>query len=1131
MQRSWWVGRVLSICAAVGAAVASGQTSSSSLRAVDRGPAFYALSGGSKERIDIRTVAVLQQQIALSLDNASLPDAVDAISKAARTPILYHIRDLSHSAHITLQAATISVAAALRAILADADLDVQVSPSGALTLAVRANPETSADNQPADTTAVVRGTITDASTHAPLVDATVSIERTNRTALTGLDGRYTLGKLPANSYTVVARRIGYVSQRRTFQVEPGATLALDFRLVPSPAVLDQVVVTMTGDQDKRSLGNSIGTIAADSVVALQPVQQLSDVLNARVAGLQVFNSGGLSGASPQVNIRGQNSATLSNQPILYIDGIRIDNSWGQQANQPGRYDDIVPSEIESIQVIRGPSAASLYGTDAANGIILITTKQGETGKPKWDITAENGLLTMDRDRFKESHYSWGHPTGGGPEGLCTIQQVGVGQCTIDSVTTYTPLRDPLQTPIGTGGRQNYIAQVSGGTPTVRYFTSATTDFETGYLKIPEAERVAAEASPAGLTAISPPNTIQKVGIRQTLAIQLNDEMDLSLAGGYVDNRSRIPAATAISEGQFGPGYNDANNGWFSGQTPLDNYEQTRPLDHAQHLTFSGTGNWRPASWLSTRATVGLDQSNDLFQVTEYAGEGGPFAPSPQGGIGQTAATNAVYTVDIGATATTPFGPGFVARTSVGSEYIRQEYNSTSASGGPLELACGSLSCAAQTFSSSSPAQTVILGGYGEEGLSLNDRLFANVGVRVDGSNTFGTSYKAAVYPKANGSWVVSSEPFWPRVPILSTVRLRGGYGESGTQPNPQQALTLYQYSNRVIDGQSVLTATVSQLGNAHLRPERQREYEGGVDVDLFHGRVHSEFTYYDKLSSDALETITLGASIGSPQFTENVGSVRNQGIEGAIAATLLDARALRLDVGLNGSINHNLLVSLGPGIQPEYNPYGFGSLVPGYPLFSVFDHRYSYIAPARSGILEPGDLTLDTAQSYLGQTYPKAQWTFTTTLTVLAGHLRLNMQLDHRDGFVLDNNGEQTRCVLSYCRATDDLHAPLPDQAAAVAYQNYSTVAGYEESGAFTRLREVALTAVLPNQVARAIRARTAEITFAGRNLALWTKYGDVDPEVSNTSNTVNPANGAYQSQQGGIPLATYWIVRLSLGF
>lgn len=1092
-------------------------------------PGFVQPRGSTVTKSD---TAILDRVISLDADQRPLASVLDDVCEAARATLVVHIRDSTVLARrVTLHLARVSVRTAFARALSGSGLHV-TSVSNGHSLVVSPDEPTQEALMPQGG-ASVTGTISDSATQIPLPSAEVRVSGVETRAITGANGVYSLKGLSAGTHTLVARRLGYAPVTKVVLLEDGKVRTVDFALPASSVLLDQVVTTVTGEQQVQALGNSITILRADSVLQSAPVNSLSQVLNTRVAGLVVYDNSGLTGAAPPINIRGQNSPTLSNEPLLYVDGIRVDNSTagsylGGNGQSSGRFDDIAPEDIESIEVVRGPSASTLYGTDAANGVILVRTKRPEAGPVRWTFDVKQGAITLDRDRFPEVYHGWGTASTGGPV-ECHLLDVASGNCRIDSVSDFSPLRDSYTTPIGTGNLGEYTLQASGGSKT-RFFVSGSYYNETGVLKLPDADKAALLATNPGQTFSSAalhPNALAKASGRATMATALGTTADLTVSASILSDDSRIPASTAINAGFFGPGYRDSTDGWEFGTRPAG-FFLPRHDEDLDHFTSSVGGSWRPSTWLTFRSTEGLDFASDYTDALTPLGEGPPGDPGERT---NARASTAIYSADVSGTASArPFG-WLELRSSVGAQYTRRSQLITEAQSQNLLPGCSTVACGAQSAQESTN-ESVVAGIFGEETFTLGDRVFLTGAIRTDGASSFGSKFNTALYPKLSASWNMLRDPLLPKVLDISSLRLRAAYGESGIQPGPTDALALEQLSPTYNNGSNATGAHLTSLGDPNLKPERTHEVELGFDSDLLSNRLHLSGTYYRKQSTDALEQVALPVSLigsfGSTQI-ENVGSVLNWGYEFTASTRLIDTKPVAIDIAVNGSTNTNRLISLGNGVSSAIQDYGNGSLRPGYPLFALFTHPFQYKDLNGDGIIEPNELNVDSSYSFVGQVYPKTQLSTTFALSFFSSAIRVAAQLDYRGGFKLINFTRVYQCLDGNCLAVLDKRTPLSQQAAMqdALVSGLANETGLYEDASFTRLREVSVTWRLPRSVVGFAKARGAAITFAARNLALWTKYSGTDPEVL----TYIGLQSSPFYDAGSLPPSRYFTGRLSLEY
>jgi TonB-linked SusC/RagA family outer membrane protein len=1077
----------------------------------------------------------LDRVIAVDLHDVPLAMAIARIADAGETRLSVDLSDrLLLDIHVSLSAGRITVREAIRRVLSGTGLELG-SSAGQLVVA-RATPATrSGHNAPPSPVSIV-GTIRDIETHEPLASVLVSLRGSTFHEFSNNAGRFTITGVPPGQYTLVTRRIGYVESARAISVPDTGTLTIDVALNKSTRMLDQVVTTATGNEYVVESGNMIGTIKADSLMAQAPITQLSDVLNARVPGLDVFSNGGLLGASPEINIRGQNSYTLSNQPLLYVDGARVDNSpagvpaFGLSGTSSGRFNDIMPDDIETIEVVKGPSASTLYGTDAANGVILITTKRGNSGHPQWHVAAEQGELQTSSNRFLAPYFAWGHAAGAPPTPMsCPLTLVGSGVCTQDSVMSFSPLKDPNTTPLSTGTHQDLAAQVSGG-GTTRYFVSADYQSDGGILKLPAADRPIIKAIRGGL-GLGPdqtnPNDLVKYSARSNLTTSFGPTADVTVATSVLQQDDRIPTSNLLLYGTaYGTGLRDSSAGWYFNQRPGYAF-LTHNGESITHFTGSVTGDWRPIQWLVGRLTTGADFASTATNQLTRSGE---VPIQPQGSRVNAKLNTTVYSANTNLSATFGGSDAIQTRTSVGADYTRTVMLSNAVEA--TQLPNGQTDVNGLTgfqVATENTSQTVVAGLYVEELLTIADRYFLTAGGRDDGSSTFGSHFNTLFYPRFGASWLLSNEPFFPRIGAINSLRLRAAYGWSGVQPPPNAKLTTEQYQLGYLNGIPTPGSLLSVLGNPTIRPELQKEFETGADADLVGRRVHLEASYYDKRSANAITSLVEPTSLGGLNEIINLGSVRNWGYEGLVSVVPISERVLQWTISANASINHNQIVTLGQ--IPSTPVGGLPILRQGYPMFSYFERPYSYKDLNGDGIIEPNEVTIDSGYKFMGSSYPKGQLTLATAFTFFGGNLTLSAQIDRRFGATILENNLANQCIAGLCRGAVDRRDGLADQARTVAASQYFDYQGFYQSLDFTRLREVSISYLLPQVVAHTVHSREVRVTLSGRNLWLWSKFVGGDPETNGAPPGITAPLTSPYYDGGAIPPLQYWILRVAVNF
>jgi len=1096
--------------------LAFGQSATAQELAQDRAPRFLLAIDSRLPPVDIDRTPSLGRRLSLSLDGATIKEALSEIGRQSGLRLAYGDDLLPPDGRVHLRAEGITVVAALTDVLFDTEVDVVFSPNGRATLVPRSKASVL-------DTGSVRGRVTDTKTGQGVEGARVVIEGTRLGATTNEDGSYGIAEVPAGTHTVTARRLGYQAASQQVTTANGE-LVVDFTLTTLPTMLDEVVVTVTGNQRRVELGNTIGVIAADSLVGTAPVTSVADLINARVAGAQVLPGDGFSGASPRLRLRGINSFSVSNDPIVIVDGARVETSpstRGGTGALPGRLNDLSPDEIQSIEVVKGPSAATLYGTDAANGVLVITTKHGASGLAQWSTYAEVGAVTIP-GRYQTNWYAWGHAPNGAVM-QCSLLLLAAGACVQDSITTLNLFTDPSRTPLHAGLRQEYGAQVSGGTAALTYLLSGQLQSEVGGLRLQGAEFNRLDSISGGNIHDwqVQPNAYRRANLRANLSADVSPRLHLTASTGFVDGLTRLPINSVFFSQVFGAGYVDANGGWSGGNRPSDLFA-VRGEEQLSRFTGSLGAVWQVADWLQSRATAGVDFSSAFEDGLQVLGEGSPF----YSGLRMNGRINTTLSsLDLGVAATNRVANSFTLQTAVGAQYNRRSGINLSSTATGLAPGSATLTGAALITTTESTDESVVAGAYLQEGATFNNRLFLTAAVRADGASSFGADFHAALYPKASASWLVSEEPFFPHGIPISSLRLRAAFGASGVQPSSVAALETLRPISGLVDGTVQSGLLQATLGNRHFKPERQEEFESGLDAEVFGSRVRLEGTYYHRLSHDALVNGTLGPSTGVTGQFINIGSVLNTGWEGALEVRVIDSRTMTLSLTANGSTNSNKLLSIGPGVTVGTQRQG-PSQVPGYPLYGWWDRPLlGFNDTNHDGIIEPGEVQVAATSQFMGSTIPTRQLTLGGSAAVLGGVLTISTLLDHRGGFVEPVNSLIYGCLfLSNCRAVNDPTAPLEDQARAVAAMGFNT-GPYVVSGAFWRWRELSVTARLPARTARIIGARSMSVTVSGRNLALWTKFPGVDPEGS-----FNPGTDV-SGESLSAPPSRYLLLRVNLGY
>jgi TonB-linked SusC/RagA family outer membrane protein len=971
------------------------------------------------------------------------------------------------------------------------------------------------------TTGTISGRVTDAQSQAPVPDAQVIIVGTQRGTRSGNDGVYRLGGIEPGMVRLRVLRLGYEARLDSVRVDAAAQATLDFVLTPTVTRLDQVTISATGESERRrESGNSVASINVDSV-PLVVVSSVNDLLSSRAANVVVTQTNGATGTGSRIRIRGSNSISLSNEPLIIIDGIRsVTDAAGSSIDiggqNPTRLDDLNPEDIENIEIIKGPAAAALYGTAAANGVVQITTKRGRSGATRWNAYADGGSV-RDVFRYPDNVGRRGTRPSGNPTIFCTLVDEVNGDCTpdTDGLMTWNPLENA--SPFVDGWREALGLSSSGGSDQVQFYLAGDYEREQGVMKN---------------------NGLRRATVRTNVTGQFNPQTDFAAKLAYSQVRSRLPQGdnndlSVIANGVLGNAEDDPNQRGYLFY-PVSALEQIYTNQDVDRFTTSLNGTWRPMTWLALTGITGVDYAGrndyDLLQPD--------LIPAPdERNIGSRQSNPFhfwTYSANFNGTANWHLGGDIQAATSAGTQFNREVVKGTQAFGRGLASGTGSLGGTTSGFAVGELNQEIVtLGVFAQQKFAWRDRLFFSAAARGDDNSNFGQDLEFVIYPSASLSWVIGEENWFPQGSLLSTLRLRAAAGQSGQRPGFRDAVTFYNTIAVANAGRDVGGVELApNVGNAELKPELSTEYEAGFDLGLFNGRASLELTGYHKTTRDALIQRQLPPSTGAGSRFENLGKVTNKGLEASINATLLDRQNLTWDVAVNGSTNRNELVELGIGVDTIF--VGLGAIdgnfsqrfAEGHPIGGYWQRPIlSWGDENSDGIIAPSEVEIGDDYAFLGSPLPKTELSFNTNLTVF-GFMRLSALLDHRGGYTLYNAGEEFRCVqFLNCDAAFDKSQPLSKQAA-IAAGYLGTSAGWMEDASFWKLREVAVTLSAPENWAARLNTRSLSLTLAGRNLGTWTDYTGFDPEL-NFNGTSNFSTAEFFTQ----PPVRYFTARVSVGW
>ncbi len=742
-------------------------------------------------------------------------------------------------------------------------------------------------------TGTVEGTVKGAVTGQPIAGAEVTIGGTNIGTRTGTDGRFSLLNVPAGPREIRVLAIGYKLGTLRVTVTADQTTPADLALTASVLQLDAVVVTGTAGQARvREVGNSIAQLNLAQVK--DPPANMDQLLQARAPGLSVMQTSGMAGEGAQIRLRGAVSVSQSNQPIVYVDGIRV-RSEGYRRNRPpfddsngfrgGNYqasplNDINPADVERVEVIKGSAASTLYGTEAAAGVIQIFTKRGSSGAPKWTFETAQGFATL-------------RPFGTDSVPYLNLRPAGHvnGQCHEKPQPGCSWIRNAY--------RQRFSGSVAGGISGARafqYFFSGTSDDNDGVL---------------------PLDNERKLSTRGNIAFNLFDNVHVDWNTSYTNtDLSNTPSGNNAHGLVLNVYRAEANYRSSSNPVVIDSLLNQSITTGIQRLITGGTITYTPLSWFSNRFTVGYDMAQQENRNLRPFG----FVAAPQGILLDEQIRYSILTADYVGSMDVRLSPELGSTFSVGGQGVTSDEVRTTAYGegfpgpGAPVVSNGALFIAREAR-----LRIINAGFFFQNIFKFRDRYFLTGGLRFDGNSAFGKTLGLQAYPKISGSYVISDEPFWPSG--WGEVKLRGALGWSGRAPGAFDAVRSFR--TVVSSGQAGYEP--GSVGDTLVGPERTREAELGLDAALLNNRLNLEATWYHRLTTDALYSVRQISSLGFPQNQiANVGSMSNTGIELAANGTVLKKPNWGLDLGVSVYTNHGLVRDLGRTALGPTVPFAAG---------------------------------------------------------------------------------------------------------------------------------------------------------------------------------------------------------------
>lgn len=1135
----------------------------------------------------------IQQLVTLSIKDSTIGYVLRRISEQSKKRVLFDESNTQFHKRVSLNVSKLNGLDAVTKAIKGTGLVARVAPDGE-TIMVRPTPDPA---RSADSTVVPRGAVSgsvvDSASGRGIAGVVVTIPERSLTIVTDERGAFHFTNLAAGEHRLSFRLIGYQSTTRTVVVGVGQSQPIRVVLREMASMLSEVVTTVTGMQRKLEVGNDITTINVEEVMKQAPISSVTDLLEARVPGLTVMRTSGVPGAPSRIRLRGIGGGLLSgqsgaptNDPIVIVDGIRIyagqsgvdDQKTGYRKANDGRpasyyptpspLDQIDPNSIEKIDVLKGPSAAALYGSDAGDGVIVITTKKGLPGKTRWDVVASKGIETMAGGYAAPGFYRFGRgATGGGssvgnpPSPFCP-PIINTSQyllnCYVDSIVRFQALDISNLSSLGRGSSDLMSATASGGTKELTYSVTGSIAKQLGLTKMPamyqDLYKTLYDSAPS--SRMRRPNSMDRKsgqarfsgnfsqGLTATFTTSLSKSIQYQSSA---NEQLSTLASTYIDTLNLNPG--------IPGQYAYQLKSDVTTANHAVSLNYL---RW---NWLPLTSTLGVNRVERNSEGLTPRGILVPFGGSTKLAKGEFTENQENISITTARITGTLFP---LARTSIslGSEIKQQSNNSMS--GLSDTLVPGISRPSNFKYANRSGRNSTTGGWFVEPRLNLNSKFFVNPGFRFDGSGVSGSrgGFRGSLwslFPKLNFSWIAidreGSDPLWG---MISMVRPRLAFGVAGVQPAAEWSLRTLEQDmgswNPITVGDSIAPdfgLRIKTVGNTLLAPEKTREIEGGFDMQLWETRISLSATAFYKMRKDAIERLPLAPSVGvnsmdneknnvtgvttdiTGDYYANIGHVRNTGFELSVNANILDLPDIGWNVDVSVSKYSNKLTK----IFGERSVIDLGNgtrLVEGYPLFGRWSRPITgWSEPKNGNKIWYGDYVVGDSVVYMGMQAPDFEMPFRTSLTLLRGLLSINGQFNYKGGLTQNNLGGGLLLGNIY----ENPNSTYNQQAYALAASCYlrketlkdissgnCTDYGFIQKVNSFRFNSMSVAYNVPRTQLKRLPFSTLSFSIQGSNLGLWTNYRGKDPDVN--GNLI----GDITQDSGQLPMPRTWSLQIRIG-
>lgn len=961
----------------------------------------------------------------------------------------------------------------------------------------------------------ITGTVVDSS-NEPIIGATVTVsDDTNVKAVTNVDGRFTINAAPGSSL-----RITYIGYKT---VDVKAADGMRVVMEEESNMLKEVVAIGYGSVQRKDVTTAVSSVSTKDLDT-RPIVSAVQGMQGKAAGVTISQANGQPGATPTIRVRGTTSLNGSNDPLYVVDGVPMTD-----------IDYLSADDIVGMQILKDASSAAIYGSRAANGVVIITTKQGKAGEARISLNAHYALNVVrdNQDPLNAAQYKE------------LMDEIGLVKLP-DGLTDKTDWKDEVYR---TGNVQDYQLSVTNGNDKLRYFISGGYTGENGVIKKSSYERYNIRASVE--------NDIRKwLRVNASVAYSDYSYKGTGIISGTGSNRGGV-VTSIVNTPTYAPVWDPDNPGQYYNNfygvnitSPAENIARTENNKSSYNrLIATGKATIKFMEGLDLTSSLSFDRLQGI--ETEFLDPIKTTNGRDNYGKGHDGRSiSSVWVFDNVLNWKKDFGLHGLD-VMAGSSWTASKYSNNYIDGSNyadgLFQTLNAANKISWTGTGSSASEWAILSYFARLQYNWNDRYLFTANIRADGSSKLAPGHRWGYFPSFSGAWRISSEPFMKDIEWINDLKLRGGWGQTGNQSGLGDYSYLASYSiNRVqwfgegFDTNAVPTRTQSTLSNPELTWETTSQTDIGLDLTMFNNRLMLYIDWYYKRTSDMLMTITLPAgSAPARTLNYNGGTMVNKGWEITLKSVNMKGK-FSWDTDFNISFNKNKLESLRltqvyySAMTTDYvNDYVVRN-VPGRPLGSFYGYVAEGVDP-ETGDMIYKDVNKDGVISASDRTYigdPNPDFTFGLTNNFSWKGFNLNILLQGSVGNdiynvsrmetegMYDGKNQSTK-VLDRWR--------VPGQITNVpkAGWNIKNSSYFVEDGSYLRVKSVSLSYDVPRNIISKLGITRLQPYFTASNLLTWTSYSGMDPEVNQYGN-----NGAVQGiDWGTYPLNRSFVFGLKLEF